>query len=248
MNPRGLKFPFKSMIDECALMRSYAKDVLDSETTDILDELKGQLTGLQNFKTGRGTTRWELPPERALRTIWSEGKSQPDGKSGWKLRAKFSFAWDIHPVKKAAGRPEFFSLDGLASTVVQIEDDEERCLLCWATEVGDHQSPGAHFHFQLKNLGLGTSAPSLDIPRLPALLMSPFLAMELAIGELFQDEWRRYALSEKPEVNQWRKIHQPRLESFFKWQMNCLRSAGSPWIALKAAKPHPDLLISKNAP
>lgn len=37
---------------------------------------------------------------------------------------------------------------------------------------------------------------SLDIPRLPAPLMSPFLVVDLALGELFQDRWKTHSLAE----------------------------------------------------
>jgi hypothetical protein len=116
----------------------------------------------------------------------------------------------------------------------------------WATEVGDHASPGSHFHFQV-NRAESEERPfpkSLDIPRLPAPFMSPFLAIDLALGEIFQDRWKKHSLADNKESKWWRGIQQARILSFLKWQTKSVQDfAGSPWMALKLAKPPREMLV-----
>jgi hypothetical protein len=185
---------------------------------------------------------------RSLGTIWSDGESQPNKKSGHRVRATLSFLWDIRPLDEDPwkGR-KYLVLDGRASTVVNVwqeADDAPQCLARWTTEIGDHQSPGSHFHFQLNGFDHPPFPKSFDVPRLPGLLMTPFLAMELAIGELFQDRWKEHSTAETKHLNGWRNIHRPRLTKYFEWQTKSLaNSAASPWMALKLARPAPDLLF-----
>lgn len=242
-------FPFKALIDECEALKAYASDVLDKKSLSALSEAKSALENVQVSRT-TGTVRWGIPREQPLCTVWSDGECQPGNRSKYRLRAKFSFVWEIRRLDEDKWvRGKYFLLDGLASTIttlVEEEDGAERCLASWAVEVGDHASPGTHFHFQVK--GSDTEeAPfpkSLDIPRLPAPLMSPFLAIDLALGELFQDRWKRYAVTEGKETNWWRSIHQDRLLRFFGWQTECVKNCiGSPWMALKLAKPRRELLV-----
>ena len=140
-------------------------------------------------------------------------------------------------------------LEGRASTVTTIigeaVDGSEQVFARWTADVGSHDSPGSHFHFQV-NRSDSEDLPfpkSLDIPRLPSPLMSPFLSIDFALGELFQDRWKKHALAEGRHTNRWRNLHEDRLIRFFQWQIERVRaSAGSPWMALKLAKPSRDLL------
>jgi hypothetical protein len=249
MDKRGLIFPFKGLIDECEALKAYAGDVLDKKTLDVLAQAKSTLENIQAAKSTK-SVRWSIPESRPLCTIWSDGESQPNNKSKHKIRAKFSFVWEIRKLDEGKWKnSKYFLLDGLASTVTTIVDEvdgSERVLARWAIEVGDHASPGTHFHFQVK--GSDDETPpfpkSLDIPRLPAPLMSPFLTIDLALGELFQDRWKQHALTENKDTKWWRGIHQDRLVRFFEWQTKCVQdSVGSPWMALKLAKPPRELIV-----
>ncbi len=247
MDRRGLIFPFKGLIDECEALKAYARDVLDRKTLSALSEAKSTLENVQVSKSTKAV-RWGIPESQPLCTIWSNGESQPKNRSKHKIRAKFSFVWEIRRLDEGKWKNgKHFLLDGLASTVTTIVDEldgEERCLARWAVEVGDHASPGTHFHFQVKGSDDPPFPKSLDIPRLPAPLMSPFLAIDLALGELFQDRWSAYAVTEGKDTNWWRGIHQDRLLRFLKWQSQCVtKCVGSPWMALKIAKPHRELLV-----
>lgn len=247
MATHGLLFRFQDLIDECETLKVFARDFLDPQSTWVLDNAKSTL---ENFQaSSRREIRWETAP-KSLFTNWSVGESQPDSRSGYRVRAHFSFVWDISKIDSAA-RPKQFLLHGLASTTTTITDEidgQERTLASWNLDVGDHASPGTHFHFQVQ--GPDTHRPpfpkSLDVPRLPAPLMSPFLAIDMALGELFQDRWKAWAASENQHSRRWRGIHRERLQRFFRWQASAIENCpGSPWMALKLAKPHRDMLVSK---
>jgi len=245
----GLIFPFKGLIDECEAIKAYANDFLDKTSIGALAEAKSTLENIQVAKSF-GLTRWQIPAERPLRTIWSDGESQPDGKSKHKVRGEFSFVWQIRKLGEAKWKNgKYFLLDGLASTVTKLTVDvggEERVIARWATEVGDTASPGTHFHFQV-NRHDSEDLPfpkSLDIPRFPAPLMSPFLAIDLALGEIFQGRWKKHSLTENKDSKWWRCLHQDRVLQFLNWQAKSVRDfAGSPWMALKLAKPPRELLV-----
>ena len=248
MENRGLILPFATLRDECAVLKDYARDVLDKQTISALDEARSTLENIQTTSPASRTVRWSIPEERPLCTIWSDGESQPRSRSGHKIRAKFSFVWEIRPIDEKKGkRRKNFLLDGLASTRIAVVEEVgrcERCLAQWTVDVGDHQSPGTHFHFQLNGFDRPPFPRSLDIPRLPAIVMSPFLAIDFTIGELFQDRWREHAAAETKDSNRWRELHQDRLQRFFKWQEQCVaQCTGSPWMALKMAKPPCDLFV-----
>lgn len=246
---RGLIFPFKGLIEECEAIKTYATDFLDKTSIGALAEAKGNLESIKSAKY-MGSVRWQIPSERPLRTVWSAGESQPDGKSKHKVRAEFSFVWEIRKLDEGKWRNDkFFLLDGLASTVTTLvaeDSGDERVIARWTTDIGDHASPGTHFHFQVNRPD--TEDPpfpkSLDIPRLPAPLMSPFLVIDLALGEIFQDRWKRHSLTENIDSKRWRAIHQDRLLAFLRWQTKCVQDcAGSPWMALKLAKPSREMLV-----
>jgi hypothetical protein len=248
---RGLIFPFKGLIEECEAIKAYATDFLDKATVYTLSEAKSTLENIQVANHTK-LMKWEIPAARPLRTLWSIGESQPDGKSKHKVRAEFSFVWQLRKLDEGKWKnSKYFLLDGLASTVTTLVaeiDDAERVIARWTTEVGDAASPGTHFHFQV-NRPDTEDLPfpkSLDIPRLPAPLMSPFLVIDLALGEIFQDRWKKHSLTENKESKWWRSIHQDRVLRFLKWQTKCVQgSAGSPWMALKLAKPHRELLVEE---
>ncbi len=245
----GLVLPFKDLIDECEAIKGYAGDLLDNKTTDVLASAKGTLQGIQRDGSVK-PVRWCIAEDRPLCTKWSDRASQPGNKGKYRLRAKFSFVWQIRKLDEGKWRnSKYFLLDGLASSVTTLVaevDGEEAVLARWATEVGDAASPGTHFHFQV-NRPDSDELPfpkSLDIPRLPAPPMSPFLAVDFALGEIFQDRWRSDALQVNQHTNRWNTLQKQRLVRFFEWQAKRVReSVGSPWMALKLAKPPRELLV-----
>lgn len=247
----GLIFPFSDLISECEAIKAYATGFLDKTSLEVLSEAKSTL---QSIASGRNTalTKWQVPADRPLRTVWSNGESQPLNRSAHRVRAEFSFVWEIRKLTDGKWHNgKHFLLEGLASTVTNLvrESDQGGNLVArWTTDVGDANSPGTHFHFQV-NRPDSNELPfpkSLDIPRLPAPLMSPFLVVEFALGELFQDRWRRHSLIENRHSNRWRTLHQTRALNFLRWQTTRVEAfTGSPWMALKLAKPPRELLVDE---
>lgn len=240
MENRGLIFPFKEFIDECETLKAYASEVLDEQTTWVLKQARENLESIQSQGSTGRTSRWSISEQYPLCTSWSEGESQPDNNSAHKVRAKLSFVWEIRPLQGKRGKtPKYFLLDGLASTRITLVEASDQPLAQWTVDVGDDRSPGTHFHFQLGGC--------LDVPRLPAPVMSPFLAMEFVIGELFQDRWKKLAAAESPHTHRWRNLQKERLQRFFEWQRKCVQDCllGSPWMALKHAKPESTLFVDR---
>lgn len=246
MVEHGLIFKISELIRECHVIKTFAKEVLDPTTVGLLDEVRGQLQNIQKKGSTTNSIAWQIPVDRPVRTIWSNGESQPNSKSEHKARAEFSFIWEIRPLDEGDWKNrKYCLLDGKASTVIHVCDENNRCLARWTVEVGDRQSPGVHFHSQLNGFDSPPFPKSFDVPRLPAFAMSPFLAMEVAIGELFQDRWKKHASADSEDARSWRNIHLPRLRRFFAWQSKGLGLTGSPWIALKLAKPKPNMLVGE---
>lgn len=248
MIERGLIFPFKDFIDECEILKVYASEMLDTQTSWVLDSAKSRLESIRSIGSADKPAPWGIPEESPLCTNWSDGESKPENKSSHRLRAKLSFIWEIRPHREKKGKsPKYFVLEGLASTRITLveEDDEgEQCVAQWTIDIGDEKSPGTHFHFQLNGFDEPPFPKSLDIPRLPAPVMSPFLAMEFVIGELFQDRWKELAAAESAHSHRWRNLHKDRLLRFFRWQAERVEnSTGSPWMALKLAKPSSNLFV-----
>jgi len=245
----GLIFPFIGLIHECELIKTYAKDFLDKESINVLDEAKGTLESIRATKSS-SLTKWQIPADRPLRTKWSDGESQRDNRSGYKLRAEFSFIWEIRRLDEANRKHgKHFLLDGLASTVTTLvskKNDKTQVIARWTSDVGDAASPGTYCHFQV-NRHDSEDPPfpkSLDIPRLPSPLMTPLLVVDLALGEIFQDRWEQHSLADTTESQRWRELHKDRVLRFLRWQAKCVEDFnGSPWMALKLAKPDRELLV-----
>lgn len=119
--------------------------------------------------------------------------------------------------------------------------------------MGDHQSPGCHFHTQVGDIIQGVveeqsgyQQTNLDIPRLPALFFMPTDAVEFMLGELWQREWPEVAARSTTEINTWRGYPKDRLRRLLAWQMSVLENTtATPWVGLKLAKPKPLLLCEE---
>jgi hypothetical protein len=62
--------------------------------------------------------------------------------------------------------------------------------------------------------------------------------LEFLLGELFQNSWAEYATSEKNDVAYWRSTQSKLLVKVLEWKRKKIIGAtGSPWVALKCAKP-----------
>ena len=254
---RGLLFPFADVLRECEVIKHLAHGFLDPKTDLVLGETKSRLEHIQTNESTDGTVSWEIKRERPLRTAWSMGEYNPKNKGKYLVRAEISFIWQIRPVDERPwlGR-KFFALDGLASTVVCLkgkphkEKDAEECeLATWKVEVGDHQSPGPHFHVQIGEYAEAPFPKALEVPRLPAMVMTPMLVVETVLSELFQKKWEQVALAENQHTQAWRKLHAPRLRALLEWQRAELSSpkrVGTAWGIFKRMRPNVDLLVTQD--
>lgn len=109
----------------------------------------------------------------------------------------------------------------------------------WRTEVGDVGSPGCYFHQQV--LGQSDSPPfphGLSVPRLPSVIVTPMAVLEFLLGELFQDEWAKHVSRETDDTRFWQSTQRDILLRLLDWKKRHIQKCvGSPWMALKRAKP-----------
>ena len=141
---------------------------------------------------------------------------------------------------------EVFRLNGLASTkvkVLRVESSQEtREIAQWQFGVGDHQSPGCHFHVGIGRSGDGTG--SFPVPRLPSILFTPIDALDFLLGEVVQDRWRQQVSRETPEMQIWTGQQKKRLSLLLKWKQEQVeKSGGSAWNYLKHQRPHANVFL-----
>ena len=147
-----------------------------------------------------------------------------------------SWTWEISPLRpkaKPKAGPVAFDVSGIASAKIQIRkatDENADVLATWKVELGAVDSPGCYFHSHI--------AGDLSIPRIPSLFVTPMAALEFLLGELFQDQWAEHVSNDRPDVQFWRSTQKNSLVQVLDWKRKKIESGvGSPWIALKRAKP-----------
>jgi hypothetical protein len=134
-----------------------------------------------------------------------------------------------------------FCLNGMASTKIRIlsegSDETDAPVAQWQFEVGDHQSPGCHFH-----VGVGSFAEttgSIPVPRLPSILVTPIDALDFLLGEIFQVRWKKVVNQETSFVRTWAGHQKERLSRLLEWKQDQIKkSSGSAWNFLKHSRPH----------
>jgi hypothetical protein len=88
----------------------------------------------------------------------------------------------------------------------------------------------------------------VSVPRIPTLFVTPMAALEFLLGELFQDRWAEHVSADRDDVRHWRSTQEDTLIRVLEWKAQKIRTGiGSPWIALKRAKPEEDdgLFVSR---
>lgn len=244
-----LQFKVAELQREVKAFKELASKYLDASTLHVLDGCMSELAG--HARSGAGKERrWEIRPENPVRSIPSRGAYEPDDRGALNVFAEMTFVWMIKPVRGSRDRTKepakIVELSGLASTRIRIrssDDNQEHAM--WRMEIADPAAPGCYFHIQV--LGEDANSPfphNLSIPRFPGVLSTPFAAMEFALGELFQDDWRRRAQDDRG-AREWSKIQQKRHLRHLDWAQDVIKKAsGSPWAAWKAAQPSQDLFVS----
>lgn len=241
-------FQFADVQGELTAMKRMADTLLES--TRPIDQA---ISLLDQIKSARRESRWEVLASDPIRTVPTKGYLS-SGKGAYWVVAEVDFAWDVSPIIPKRGPVADFALAGIASTraTVRLNDDEHTILAMFRMEIGDAQSPGTHFHSQILgqdgwagegNEHLDHVFPSwLKVPRIPFPVATPAFALEFCLAELFQDNYTRALTRRQGDVQRWQSIQRRRFERLFAWQLQTLKNtSGSPWLALKSAKPVHDL-------
>jgi hypothetical protein len=228
-----------------------ADELLAPGSRQVLRAASDELSGVSRSSTAR---RWQIRPENPLVTMPSYGSYMPDEEGGPTVHGEITFAWDLKPVRPSGDtRPApHVQLDGVASTAIRLlretpwSPQEERTeLAVWRMEIADAKAPGTFFHVQVLGRESDVLFPkSLDVPRLPGVLNSPFACMEFVLGELFQDAWPKIAMRESGPGHRWRGIQAHRHAKHLAWAAEQVSgSSGSPWVMWKTAKPTERLFL-----
>ncbi len=245
----GILFPINQALLEIESAKAIARQFLENEETTFA-QMRTQLEGLRD-EPSIGHLKWKIPAEQPLRTVVSEGEYERSGK-GDDVMGTLSFLWEIdrvHPRRRRAAAQQF-RVVGIASTVLRVfavEEDGSQGeeLAMWRMEVGDDNSPGCHFHVQIRGENdHGPFPGTLSIPRLPGCVVTPMAALEFLLAELFQERWRRHVFSDTDALRRWRSIQRARFTKVFAWHQGAVLFNGlSPWCALKIAKPPQNLFL-----
>lgn len=206
----GILFSYNRTFKEIDLAKHYFGRYIAAESSSALGEWLGKLKQFKQTAIKGNRYTWEIPVTRPLKTIVSEGQYQPDNAGGLRVRGTLSAIWTIEHVGRhtVLGKgDEAFRLVDLGSTLVQIlriiEGEPDGCVAAWRFDIGVANSPGFHFHTQVPTRPDSSNAVdevyfplALDVPRFPAILFFPLDGLEFLLGELFHEDWPRYAASQ----------------------------------------------------
>jgi hypothetical protein len=243
----NLLFRPAELLNELHALRGLAGKFLDQTSPFQLEELIGDIRGLQS---GGGAMTLEIPEDRPLRTRVSTGEFEPATKScGREVFGEVTGIWEVvggkykvpdreRPNKKPT-EVMLIGFSGIASTVFRVFDKSTGdTVACWKMELGDASAPGCFFH----------TFASLDhafpVPRHPNMFATPMSAIGFALGELFQDVWEEAVSGTTDPPNRWRSIQTKRVKALLEWQLEQVSNTdSSPWYALKQAKPDNRLFL-----
>ncbi|GAB4567959.1 MAG: hypothetical protein Tsb0020_20950 [Haliangiales bacterium] len=248
-------FDYADILDEMRSISDDAREFLAGDTSKAIGALVGDLMRYQQANTDRKHA-WETVPHTQIRTKSNEGAHQGKSK-GVNLYGTVDFKWEIRNTslgqrRKKRQRYTNFQLAGVASTTIKLWHSGKQeaqdnggtgyVVGCWNLDVGNHESPGCHFHVQIPEKSEPWQYP-IDIPRWPSLLLTPADAVDFVLGELFQQEWRRHR---RAANSSWRNIQQQRLEKLATWIQERIKKADEPpWLHFKFAKPPNKLFLRK---
>lgn len=245
----GILFSIKDTLIELETAKAIAGGFLENEELVFL-QMRTQLESLRDQPAPEHAS-WTIAPAQALRTIVSEGEYNLSG-GGVSVIGTLSFLWEIKRVrpKKRKDPAQLFQVVGIASTVLRVFEVQEDGsqgdeLAMWRIEIGDDASPGCHFHVQIRGEGDDGPFPKkLSVPRLPTCLATPMASLEFMLGELFQYRWKQHVFSDADPFKRWRAMQRTRFSKLLAWQRAATDVAtGSPWSALKSAKPPENLFL-----
>ncbi|MCH9650791.1 MAG: hypothetical protein K0U98_21365 [Deltaproteobacteria bacterium] len=243
----NLFFRPAELLSEIEALRRLAEGFLAPRSFQ-LEQLADDIQGLVTNKSGK--VKMEIPENRPLRTRLSIGEFEPaDKKTQRRVFAEVTGIWEIEAASHKLGNPNrpgkkvkptlLIGFTGLASTVITIFDEKPtEPIVCWKMELGDANSPGCFFHT------FASADHGFPVPRHPNMFPTPMSAIGFALGELFQEGWEQLVSGATDPPQRWRSIQGKRLKALFKWQMKLATEAtASPWFAIKAAKPAPEIFV-----
>ncbi len=246
-----LEFLFKDFLEEISAVAKLADEFMDPASAHVLPNLATALKNISTRNIGVEAT-WAIHENAPLRTKISRGEYELEGRGAHALFAEITSIWSIAPSDPQASRRRLartFRVTGNASARIRLievsAEHDKRELAMWRMELGDDASPGCYFHVQVLGERMEPPFPhSLSVPRLPSLVFTPMAALEFVIAELFQDEWTKRAAKEDGAMNVWKSIQRKRLGQLLAWKQQTLADCiGSPWTAIKWAKPNSNLFL-----
>ena len=249
----GLLFSMGDILREIQYMRDLCRPFIDRTSFEnIIPAWKKSLEGLRSAAPGQKLS-WEIPRDRPIRTIESNGDYQLDGQGEYSVIGELACMWEIGNItnwrESGMSCSSGFLLDGIASSVVSIVningDPEKQTIARWTIDVGSNNSPGCHFHNHVKGGSGDRHFPTgLDIPRFPTYLITPMDALDFLLGEIFQNRWVEH-VTKHSAGSGWPSLQKKRFKKSLEWHNNVLddMGAGSPWTALKSSRPAKHALL-----
>lgn len=249
----GIHFKLADLEREVSSFDAICRSFLAQDCREVL---RGWLTDLKNYcsSSSQYPWRWTISELQPIRTR-STPEFEPKGRQGgFDVHGELSCVWTVVNLKPKGSKKhrgklpgQLICLNGLASSTVKIfrsnSADPAPPIAQWQFEVGDHQSPGCHFHIGIGRFGLQNS--ELPVPRLPSILLTPIDALDFLLGEIFQDSWRKNVDSESGDGQVWAGEQKQRLARLLKWKQEQIEaSGGSAWNYLKHRRPDADIFLS----
>lgn len=237
-----LRFDFADFIAELEAIQGLAKTVfLDASADWIFGQLSTQLRQLRASK-GRTAIRWEVNQSSPLRTVATSQYEPGERRGKLAVFGEISWCWDLQNCFTAKGHVKEFEICGNASVRLRVRgaENERPEVAMWRIESGAADSPGCFFHTQV--LGDTDEPPfpkCVPVPRLPTLFVTPMSAIEFFLGELFQDSWAQRLVGNAHQLTMWNSMQRRHLTRLLDWKKGQIEAcdSGSPWLALKRAKP-----------
>lgn len=251
-----VRFKVADLATEVEIMQKLAKDFLDPGCIGVLRRLKESIDTLKH-STQEMTI--SVGSDWPIRTVPCRGGYERGERGGRKeLFGELLLKWVLRPLP-GTEKERQVEIAGIASNLVRLKagpQGQEVIVASWRMEVGDGNGPGALFHSQIPDsLEEGNHSEERDplrmwprwlpVPRLPIPPMTPMLALEFILAEIFQDGWPRHLSTGSQEVNRWSNLQRQRYATYFEWQKNnALESGqGSPILATKNAAPDPEIFL-----
>jgi hypothetical protein len=245
----ALEFRFEELEEEIESFSGLAQSYLEASSMQVLRAWLDQLRSIRGAQSG--LHYWSISEERPL---WTNLCTEEQNARDPELLGRLSMVWGITiPIGTPRGkgnRSHVFELSGIASTKVSLwrraDNGGSREVARWSFEVGSDDSPGCHFHVQIKADDTDRLfPPSLSIPRLPGILITPIDALDFLLGEVFQETWKKHLGKETDALNAWSAIQRARMLKLLDWHQQEIRKGrGAVWSCMKHAKPDAKQLLS----